>query len=276
MLVLRRELAQLDADEALAERTRAAVQDLASQLLEKQTIPQVAAAAALLQEVAGEDWWEGVTLAMLERARRELRSLAQFLDAHRRWSVVTDFEDDLGEARSADLPLVAVGVDQARFREKVTAYIREHRDHVAIQRLRRNLPLTETDLGELERILVEQGDGTPEALAALSGERGLGVFVRSLVGLDRAAAESAFAEKIALGGLNSTQLEFLTMVIDELTRRGEMEPQRLYQSPYEDRAATRIDFVFPDESDADAVITVLHDIERAAAPIDLTEEKSPA
>src|SRR5699024_11456870 len=107
-----------------------------------------AAAAALLQEFAGEDRWESANLAMLERARRELRSLAQFLDAHRRWSVVTDFEDDLGEARPAYLPLVAVGVDQARFREKVTAYIREHRDHVAIQRLRRNLPLTETDLRE--------------------------------------------------------------------------------------------------------------------------------
>ena len=276
LLVLRRELAQLEGAEALAERTRSAVQDVASQLLEKQTIPQVAVASALLQEVAGEDWWEGVTLAMLERARRELRSLAQFLDARRRWSVVTDFEDDLGEARSADLPLVAVGVDQARFREKVTAYIREHRDHVAIQRLRRNLPLTETDLSELERILVEQGDGTPEALAALSGERGLGVFVRSLVGLDRAAAESAFAEKIAPGGLNSVQMEFLTMVIDELTRRGEMRPERLFQSPYEDRAATRIDIVFPDEAEADAVITVLHDIERAAAPVDLTEEKSLA
>src|SRR5699024_11101687 len=52
LLVLRRELAQLDGDEALAERTRAAVQDVASQLLEKQTIPQVAAAAAPLQEVA--------------------------------------------------------------------------------------------------------------------------------------------------------------------------------------------------------------------------------
>src|SRR5699024_797221 len=151
------------------------------------------------------------------------------------------------EARSADLPLVAVGVDQARFREKVTAFIREHRDHVAIQRLRRNLPLTETDIAELERILVEQGDGTPETLEAVSGERGLGIFVRSLVGLDRGAAEAAFAEKIAFGGLNATQMEFLTMVIDELTRRGEMRPERLFQSPYEDRAATRIDIVFPDE-----------------------------
>src|SRR5699024_11459062 len=117
--------------------------------------PQVAPAAGLRQEVAGEDWWEGVTLAMLERARRGLRLIVQFLDTRRRGSIVTDFEDDLGEARSADLPLVAVGVDQARFREKVTAFIREHRDHVAIQRLRRNLPLTETDIAELERILVE-------------------------------------------------------------------------------------------------------------------------
>ena len=276
LVVLRRQLAQLEGDDEIAARTRASMQDVASQLLEKQTIPQVASAAELLQEVAGEDWWEGVTLAMLERARRGLRLLVQFLDTRRRGNIVTDFEDDLGDGRSADLPLVAVGVDQARFREKVTAFIREHRDHVAIQRLRRNLPLTETDIAELERILVEQGDGTPEALEAVSGERGLGIFVRSLVGLDRGAAEAAFAEKIAFGGLNATQMEFLTMVIDELTRRGEMRPERLFQSPYEDRAATRIDIVFPDESEADAVITVLRDIERTAAPIDLITEKSLA
>lgn len=82
--------------------------------------------------------------------------------------------------------------------------------------------------------------------------------------------------EIAVGGLNATQLEFLTMVIDELTRRGEMQPSRLYQSPYEDRAATRIDLVFPVESEADAMITVLHDIERAATPIRSTSERSPA
>lgn len=266
LVVLQRELAQLEGDETIAARTRTTMQGVAVQLLEKQTIPQVAAAAELLQEVAGDDWWEDVTLPMLERARRGIRMLVQFLDKRHRSIVITDFEDDLGEARSADLPLAAVGVDQARFREKVTVYIREHRDHVAIQRLRRNLPLTDTDLEELQRILVEQGDGTPEALASVSGERGLGIFVRSLVGLDRSAAEAAFAEKIAFGGLNATQMEFLSMVIDELTRRGEMQPSRLFQSPYEDRAATRIDFVFPDEADADAVVTVLYDIERAAAP----------
>ena len=276
LVVLQRELAQLEGNDEIAGRTRSSMQDVAFQLLEKQTIPQVAAAASLLQEVSGDDWWEDVTLAMLERARRGIRTLVQFLDKRKRHVILTDFEDDLGEARSADLPLVAVGVDQARFREKVTAYIREHRDHVAIQRLRRNMTLTETDLDELERILIEQGDGTPEALARVSGERGLGIFVRSLVGLDRAAAEEAFAAKIAFGGLNAAQMEFLTMVIDELTRRGEMQPSRLYQSPYEDKAATRIDFVFPNEDEADAVVNVLHDIERSAAPAMHHEARSLA
>lgn len=232
--------------------------------------------AELLQEIAGDDWWEGETLAMLEQARKAVRTLVQFLDRRQRRTIITDFEDDLGDARSADLPLVAVGVDQARFREKVTAYIREHSDHIAIQRLRRNKPLTETDLNELERILIEHGQGTPEALEKISGDRGLGIFVRSLVGLDRAAAEKAFAEKIPLGGLTATQMDFLTMVIDELTSRGEMQPQRLYQSPYDDRRATRIDFVFPNDEQADAVISVLHDIERAATPADLPEARSLA
>src|SRR5699024_58539 len=83
LVVLRRQLAQLEGYDEIAARTRASMQDVASQLLEKQTIPQVASAAELLQEVAGEDGWEGVTLAMLERARRGLRLLVQFLGTRR-------------------------------------------------------------------------------------------------------------------------------------------------------------------------------------------------
>ncbi|MGO1226927.1 MAG: type I restriction-modification enzyme R subunit C-terminal domain-containing protein [Brachybacterium sp.] len=140
-------------------------------------------------------------LPVLERARRALRSLVQLLGTRQRRAVFTDFEDDLGQTRSVDLPLVAVGVNQARFRDKVTAYIREHDDPAAIRRLRRNLPLTETDLDELERILIEQGDGTPEA-----------------------------REKVSAG------------------------------------SASWCAHSSPSEDDANAVVTVLHDIERAAAP----------
>ena len=90
-MVLQRELAQLENDDALAARTRTVMQSVAAQLLEKQTIPQVAAAAELLQEVSGDEWWEDVTLPMLELVRRGMRSLVQFLDRKKRSIIITDF-----------------------------------------------------------------------------------------------------------------------------------------------------------------------------------------
>ncbi|RKQ85824.1 type I restriction enzyme R subunit [Mycolicibacterium mucogenicum 261Sha1.1M5] len=266
LLMLTYELALLDGDVLAANRSRQVMAEVASLLLEKQTIPQVVAALDLLQEMTTASWWDGAALTSLEQARNTVRSLVQFLDKRARRVIVVDWEDDLREARSLELPLAAVGVDQARFKEKVSAYIREHQDHLAIQRLRRNLPLTQSDLDELGRILVERGEGTPEALARVSGERGLGVFVRSLVGMDREAAEAAFAERLSFGGLNSTQMEFLRHVIDELTRRGEMQPARLYQPPYSESSALQIDTVFPVRAEVMLVVDTLTEIENSARP----------
>ncbi|WP_244303089.1 type I restriction-modification enzyme R subunit C-terminal domain-containing protein [Leucobacter coleopterorum] len=266
LIVLQRELAQLEGDENTAQRTRERIQSAASLLLEKTTIPAVAGAAELLECIAGDEWWESVTLKMLEHARHELRGLMQYLDKKQRKTIVVDWEDELGQARTVDLALVAVGVDQKRFEEKIRAYIREHSNHIAIQRLRRNKPLTQSDIEELERILVEQGEGTPEALAKISGERGLGIFIRSLVGLDREAAEAAFAARIAFSGLTSTQMDFLRHIIDELTRRGEMEPSRLFEPPYSEQANLQYQLVFPEARTADMVFETLRAIETSAQP----------
>ena len=263
LIMLQRALAQLEGNDRVAERTQARVQAVSAQLLEKLSVPQVREAAELLEEVSGGEWWEQVTLAQLERARLVLRQLVQFLDRAERQTITVNWEDDLGEGRDAALTLTTVGVDVKRFREKVEAYIRGHADHIAIQRLRRNRPLTATDLAELERILIEQGEGTPEALARVTGERGLGVFVRSLVGLDRAAAEEAFAARLAFSGLNSRQMEFLRHVIDELTRRGEMQPSRLFDPPYSDDSSLRVDLIFP-EPDVLVILDTLRDLEGGA------------
>ncbi|MFO0847324.1 MAG: hypothetical protein U0871_02020 [Gemmataceae bacterium] len=56
--------------------------------------------------------------------------------------------------------------------------------------------LTPADLAELERLLA--ACGSAEAIeAAQAAESGLGLFVRSLVGLDREAAKRAFAGFLA-------------------------------------------------------------------------------
>ena len=53
-----------------------------------------------------------------------------------------------------------------------------------------------------------------------------------MVGMDRAAAQSAFSEFLNDRSLTSAQIRFVEMVIEQLTARGVMEASALYDSPF--------------------------------------------
>ena len=114
-------------------------------------------------------------------------------------------------------------------------YLRAHQDHIAIWKLRMNKALTAKDLSELERMLAESGAGAHEDIArAASASAGLGLFVRSLVGMDREAAKQAFAGFLSGKTLVANQIEFVNLVVNHLTEHGAMEAARLYESPFTD------------------------------------------
>ena len=97
-----------------------------------------------------------------------------------------------------------------RFRAKVRAFLRRHEDQIAIHRLRMNKPLTATDLAQLEQMLVENGVADAEHIQKAKEEaQGLGLFVRSLVGLDRGAAKEVFADFLAGKTLGANQIHFV-------------------------------------------------------------------
>ena len=114
LLILRRQLAQLEGDAVTAERLRGTVQSIAAALLGKLAIPSVAAQAGLLESVAGDEWWVDVSLPMLELARLRLRGLVRFVEKTGRKAIYTDFEDTLGEATDVALPYATPGTDPAR------------------------------------------------------------------------------------------------------------------------------------------------------------------
>ena len=61
---------------------------------------------------------------------------------------------------------------------------------------------------------------------------GFGLFIRSLVGLDRAAAKEAFADFLDEKRYSRNQIEFINLIIDYLTEHGVVEPKRVYESPF--------------------------------------------
>lgn len=232
-LLLNTQLALLRSEPSLA-RLQTKVQQLANSLLELTNVPSVREHLLLIDAIAGDEWWQDVTLPMLEQARRKLRGLIKLIEKGGRKVVYTDFEDAIGQTAEVDLPLVSSAVDFERFRAKAKMFLRSHQDRMALHKLRRNLPLTPADLNELEALLHEAGGTDDDIARARTLHIGLVGFVRSLVGLDREAAMAAFSELIEAGTASASQLTFIEEIVQHLTEHGAMPPQRLYESPFTD------------------------------------------
>ncbi len=135
----------------------------------------------------------------------------------------TDFEDEEGEITGKDVAgIMGAGTGLEQYRRKVESYIREHEDNLTIQRIKRNRPVTEQDLSQLDDMLFQaSGMGTRDEYdQAIHPDRPLGVFIRELVGLDRGAAKEAFAEFLDATRMNSVQIQFINTLIDYLHRMG--------------------------------------------------------
>jgi type I restriction enzyme R subunit len=234
LIALKLQLSLLHADPGF-ERLWERVKEVAGLLAEKDTIPMVRVQMPLIQDVLTDEWWQDVTVPMLESMRRRLRGLVQLIDKRQRKPVYTDFEDLLGGETAFTLPGFAVGTDQAKFIAKARAFLNRHLDHVVVAKLRMNRPLTSSDLSELERLLGESGVGEPEDIRrAAEDAQGLGLLVRSLVGMDRAAAKEVLARFTDGKTLTANQLEFVNLIVDHLTEHGVVEAARLYESPFTD------------------------------------------
>ena len=133
-----------------------------------------------------------------------------------------------------------------------------------IHKLRTNTPLTESDLDHLEDVLVSSGIGDAEDLdRAMKESQGLGLFVRSLVGLDREASKRAFAAFLKERTLTANQIEFIDLIVNHLTEHGFMPASLLYESPFTDLTPHGPDGLFPSEL-VDELMGVLDDVRATA------------
>lgn len=235
LLLLRLQLARLRSEPGFT-RLRDQVKLLAGLLEEKATIPMIRERLQLIQEIQDDEWWQDVTVPMLERVRVRLRALMTLIEKRQRTPIYTNFEDEMGAESAVALPgLATPGADLERFRAKARAYLRAHQDHPVIAKLRHNQPLSKADLTALERILAESGAGGMDQIQmAASESQGLGLFVRSLVGLESEAATRAMTGFLADTSLGPNQIDFVKLVVDYLTEHGVMSPALLYETPFID------------------------------------------
>jgi type I restriction enzyme, R subunit len=215
---------------------RARVMKIAELLEDARGVPAVGREMELIEALQTEAWWEDVTLAMIERARVRLRGVLRFIETKRRSVVYTDFEDEIGDSAEVALGMFSGtgggAGDFERYKRKVKVYLFDHLEQRSLRKVYNNWPLSPADLGDLERVVREAGAGSEaDERRAAEEAGGFGLFIRSLVGLDRNAAKEAFGEFMRDRRFNSNQIDFIDTVIDHLAANGTVPPSASTNHP---------------------------------------------
>ena len=264
LLMLRLQLAVLQHEPSF-ERLRKQVVEIAGFLEEAAAIPMIQQQLEMIQEIQTEEFWQDVTSPILENVRKRLRSLVKLIEKGKRITVYTDFQDTIGDESAMELPGFGAGTDFERFRAKARQFLKAHENHSTIHKLRFNEPLTPGDIRELEKMLLEAGAGTADDINRAKEENlKLGLFLRSLVGLDREAAKRSIDGFLLGKKLTANHIEFLNLIVDHLTQRGWMEPSLLYESPFTDFSPRGVEGVF-DPAEVTQLLSILTNIREHAA-----------
>jgi type I restriction enzyme, R subunit len=180
--------------------------------------------------------------------------LMGLIDAEERAArLETDFEDQFGIPEALALNALDINIDREAYHKKVEAFIHAHLKHPVIQKLRLAQPLTQADLRTLEEFLFNARELESRATFewAYGTENNLGRFIRSLVGLDRVAAKTAFGTYLDGKTFSSDQILFVNFIIDALTHNGTMSQQALFEAPFTDIHTQGINGLFnPDQVQA--------------------------
>lgn len=207
----------------------------AEELAKLGTIPDVAAQKDLIEEILESNYLDRIGVTGYEELRIKLRDLIKFIPDGLKVHYDTNFMDDLlaMEWRESELD----NDDLVQYKKKVNYYILQNQKLPVIAKLKSNMPLTESDVKELETILWHDL-GTKEQYSSQYGATPLGELVRSIVGLDHRAANEAFSGFLNNAGLDSRQMYFVRQIVNYIVKNGLMKDLSVLQeSPFTDQGS---------------------------------------
>lgn len=223
------------------------------------TIPQVLAQKHIIDMVRNEEFWKDISIDTLEEIRISMRDLIQYLEKQDKKIYYTEFEDMIISEETNDA-MYDVN-DLKDYKAKVEHYLKQHLDDIVIYKIRNNKKITKQDLQTLEKIMWSEL-GSEDDYKKEYGNMPLGKLVRKIVGLDRQAANEAFSEFLNTERLNSTQINFVKLIIDYIVENGFVEDGNiLREDPF--RSVGNIIHIFKEnKSDVRKIMEIINDIKK--------------
>ena len=197
-------------------------------------IPEIMAQQELIQKILKTDYLENAGINEFENIRENIRDLIKYIP-NKQVVYNTNFDDEILSMTFHESELDNDYL--ADYKAKAEYYVRQHQENEAIAKLKSNIPLTENDVAELERILWSEV-GTKQDYEREIGSVPLGEFVRSVIGLDMTAAKAAFADYLDSTQLDSRQIYFVNQIVEYIVHNGMMKDLSVLQdSPFTDQGS---------------------------------------
>ncbi len=199
-------------------------------LLEKKAnIPQIQQKIQLIRDIRTDDFWRDISILTLEKIRCELRDLMQFLnDGNSVHKIFTDLFDPVIVQNEGEI--LGEAYDFEDYRKKVNRYVEEHKNDEVIFKLNHNIPLSNNDFEELERIFTQELGGTDDYKREY-GDTPFGLLIRKIAKLDHESAMAAFSDFINDGSLNQQQIAFIHKIIIHIENNGYIEDVTILMQP---------------------------------------------
>ena len=243
-LMLAIELSYVD-EEFNADKKIAQVQNVAGVLIEqKATLPQVQAKMTTLKEVLSVVAWENVSLEWLEKVRKDLRELIQFLAGERGKKFVIDIQDVITDDG------VAEGVEmRVSYKQRIIDFLATNRNLPVLKKIYNLEQLSAEDINELERILWEELGSKEDYAAHTQGMLcggNVAAFIRSLIGVDRREALEKFSDFLNDSELNAEQEDFLNTIVQYVCENGDITKEIVVnESPFDERLVLFTPYMIP-------------------------------
>ncbi len=231
-LCLKRELALVD-DSVSVGATQSQITSIARYLKEKKaSIPQVMEQMPVLKEVLSAHFWNSLSLGSLERVRKALRELLQYLEGGNNGKT---FIVDIADTFKKDTVNVAVAPPRT-YRRRAEDYLREHLPNdPSLQKIYHLEPLAEADIRRLEEIFWHELGTRQEYDALTNGNpyrENVAAFIRSVIGIEQEAAFEKYRELIHGAELDRMQEEYLRILIRYVSENGDFRLQLLQSEPF--------------------------------------------
>ena len=256
LLALRLQLAVLNNSKSI-ETYIQQIYDVGVNLYKKRNIPVVANKLSTINQVKTQEFWQTVSLDQVEQIRIELRELIKFIDKEDVKPVYTDFEDILHFDKVEERDILPSYTKLQSYKDRVESFIRKNKSHLVVNKLHKNIPITEKELALLETLLFEDSIGTKDDYIREYGDMPLGNFIRSIVGLDIEVVNQLFSDYIQQENLKPEQITFIKTLIDYLNVNGTLDKSLLVKAPFNEAHDAGIIGVFNDESDVRQIISII-------------------